>query len=190
MKQRSNFWILHILAPMLFYQLGYGQSINKADSICWCADYKLQRTDFKGTPPKGSIWNAISMISINVDGHRKGGIPIYNVFNVFDKQLSWMRDTSILLLEHERLHFDIGEVYARKIRFAVDSLRKKGELKMSIYRASIDSLLEQWEEWGNAYDQETSHGLRPSKQEEWAIKIRKELSVLEKYATKCPPNTP
>jgi len=189
MKGRSNFWILLILALTLFYQLGYGQTINNVDSICWCADYKLQRSDFKGTPPKESIWNAISMISINVDGHRKGGIPTYDVFNVFDKQLSWMRDTSMLLLEHERLHFDIGEVYARKIRLTVDSLRMKGETKMSTYRASIDSLLQQWEAWGNAYDEETSHGLRPSKQEEWAIKIQKELSALEKYATKCPPNT-
>jgi len=94
------------------------------------------------------------------------------------------------LLDHERLHFDIGEVYARKIRSVIDSLRRKGETRINIYTEAIDSLLDQWEQYGNAYDEETSHGLRPSKQAEWAIKIQKELSALEKYATRCPQNTP
>jgi predicted secreted Zn-dependent protease len=97
----------------------------------------------------------------------------------------------LILLEHERLHFDISEIFAREIRQAVDSLRRKGKSKVDIYSKAVHSWLSVWDEWSDAYDEETSHGLRPSKQKEWAIKIQKDLKALAKYATKCPAtNTP
>jgi len=84
----------------------------------------------------------------------------------------------------------MAELFARKIRARIESLKKKGIIKMESYDVAIASLLKERRVWGQLYDQETSHGLRPSKQAEWIMKIQKELSALEKYATKCPPNTP
>jgi hypothetical protein len=180
------FGVLFVIAQL---QIGYCQSINKIDSICWCDNYKLRWSDFKSEPPKGAEWSATTFALLNIDGYKKGGIPNYQVTNYFLKLKSWSNDTvSTTLLDHERLHFDIAEVFARKIRLAVESLRKKGEMKMEIYDSTIQQILNARRILSATYDEETSHGLRTSKQQEWSTKIQKELNVLSKYATKCPTN--
>jgi hypothetical protein len=183
---KNNNYYLAVLFVLTSVIPSYSQSKSKVDSICWCRDYKLKWSDFNGVTPDGSEWKAMSAISIATDGYRKGGLPTYDVISFFVKEKSWVKDTSENLLEHEKLHFDIGEVYARKMRQAVESLRKKGEVNMRAYRSAIDSLYDRWEKWGDAYDQETDNGLRASKQSEWTKKIRNELNALERYAIKCP----
>jgi len=189
MKGKNSFWLIILLVHL--QSIVYSQSIETTDSIHWCSDYRLQWTDFKGKVPQDVGWNAVCSSHISAVGYYENKMPNYRVINYFVKSESWARDTtSSLLLEHERLHFDISEIFARKISQAVDSLREKHETKVSVYTRTVNSWLDVWDKWTDAYDEETSHGLRPSKQEEWAIKIQKELSALEKYATKCPPDTP
>jgi hypothetical protein len=186
MGRNHNYTIGFLL---LFFQLqiGHGQSVDKIDSICWRADYKLQWSDFKGVAPEGNPWQAVCATEISANGYWEGKYPNYEVMHYFFRSKSWTRDTvSTILLEHERLHFDIREVFARRIRLTVESLRNRRETKVSVYDTAIQALLKQCREWTELYDEETSHSLRPSKQKEWAIKVQKELSGLEKYATKCP----
>lgn len=185
---RSHNYTIGFLLLFFQMQIGYGQSIGKIDSICWRTDYKIQWSDFTGIPPEETKWNAVCGSHIKAMGYRDGKLPNFRVIHYFVKQESWVRDTtSLILLEHERLHFDISEIFARRIRQAVDSLRMKGESKVDVYGKNIDSWLRVWDEWSEAYDEETSHGLRPLKQKEWVIKIQKELNALSKYATRCPP---
>jgi hypothetical protein len=193
MGKSHNYYSFGILLLFVQMQIGYSQSIDKVDSICWRTGYKLQWSDFKGVPPEGNPWQAVCATEISANGYWEGKYPNYEVTHYFFSGKSWTKDTaSTILLEHERLHFDIREVFARKIRLTVESLRNRRETKVSVYDIAIQSLLRQCKEWTELYDEETSHGLRPSKQREWAIKIQKELSALSKYATKCPPvtNTP
>ena len=167
----------------------HGQAEKEVDSICWRSDYKLRWSDFKGAPPEENPWQAVCATEISAVGYWEGKYPNYEVTHFFFNQASWTKDTtSTVLLEHERLHFDIREVFARKIRLTVESLRKKGETRVNVYDDAIRSLLKQCRAWTESYDEETSHGLHPSKQSEWIIKIRRELYALEKYATKCQTN--
>jgi hypothetical protein len=190
MKASNDYHLMAVLLLMHFQVVVFSQSLGEIDSIHWRCNYKLQWSDFKGMPPAETSWNAVCGSHIKAKGYRDGKLPNFRVTNYFVRSESWSKDTtSISLLEHERLHFDISEIFARKIRHAVDSLRRKGEANVKAYSKVIDSWLVVWDAWTETYDEETSHGLRSSRHAEWVIKIRKELNVLEKYATKCPPTT-
>src|SRR3954464_2358509 len=80
------------------YIIGYSQSVNRIDSVCWSSDYKLKWSDFKGLPPEGSDLQAVSGISISINGYRKRGLPSYEIMNLFVTQRSWTKDTSENLL--------------------------------------------------------------------------------------------
>jgi predicted secreted Zn-dependent protease len=47
------------------------------------------------------------------------------VKNYFDKDQSWMMVKNAYVLQHEQIHFNISELYARKIRKSADSLSQK-----------------------------------------------------------------
>jgi hypothetical protein len=162
----------------------YAQS--KTDSIYWCRDYRLKWSDFQGIPEKGTGWEAISYTSVKIVEEEEKGVTNYLVNSYFLKRRSWTRDTTdASLLEHERLHFDMAELFARKIRAAIESLKKRGGSKTESYDTVIASILRERRVWGELYDEETDHGLETSKQTEWFIKIQKELKMLEAYSTKC-----
>jgi len=108
---------LKILTCFLFFSnvilafLGLEKSSN--DIVRW-NEGKLKFSDFKAVPP------------LNMDGARSYsgfscecicGEYSISIFSetFFDCTQSWIKDkTSIIVLEHEQLHFDITEVYRRK----------------------------------------------------------------------------
>jgi len=174
--------ILTVSLPLLTI-LAMGQG-NVNDSICWRADYQLKWTDFKGAKKAGERWKAATSAGIYVNGYRdKDGLPNYRVRNCFSKRLSWTTDTtSLTLLAHEQLHFDIAELYARKIRKAIEALREKKLKKYSSYDPVIDQLLIEREAMDDKYDKDCVHGTFLDIQNEWSEKIAKELALLQRYA--------
>lgn len=156
---------------------------SESDSIIWNPAHKLVWRDFHGKPAPGDNESkkAVCAASIYVESFWDEMIN-FKVSNSFMKNEAWTLDTlSIKLLEHEQLHFDIAEVYARKIRQAVDSLRKKGVEAVDIYSQVITLLLEQRVKKDELYDTETQHGIFILEQEKWKAKIAKELKVLDKW---------
>lgn len=183
MERRIKEWVFIAFCSM--HMVGFAQ-VDHSDSICWRGEYKLEWKDFKGAPPEGTEWNAVCGTKIRAVGYWDANYPNYRIYNSFFKMKSWTKDTlSLDLLDHERLHFDISEIFARKIRLAVESLRNKREVKVVVYETAIQNLLKQFDVWTRSYDEDTNHGLRPSKQWDWTIKIQRELNGLKKYATKC-----
>jgi len=174
---RGSWFVL--LLPILTM----GQGILR-DSICWRKDYKLKWSDFKGVRGPGEQAKAATSAAIYVGGHRdKNGLPDYTVNNWFVKRLSWTTDTtSLTLLAHEQVHFDIAELYVRKIRKAVDALRKKKLTKYTSYDQVIDKLLDEREAMDDRYDKECAHGTFLDIQNKWAELIAQELAALQRYA--------
>jgi hypothetical protein len=63
----------------------------------------------------------------------KNGIPQFSVFNFFRKD-SYTTDTlSISLLHHEILHFDINELFARKIRKEIVTYQQNNVVDVNEY---------------------------------------------------------
>jgi predicted secreted Zn-dependent protease len=120
-----------------------------------------------------------------VNGFRDNGLPNFLVTNSFIKIDAWSKDTvSVRVLQHEQLHFDIAEVYARKIRQAVDSLRRINVKTIGTYSSEIKKLLAMRNETDSLYDEQTSHGVYWNEQLVWNQKILKELEALNNYAVK------
>ena len=156
---------------------------SKKDSIVWDRNYKLKWSDFMGAPDTSSAWMAGCAPSIYVRGYWENNLPNFLVSNSFIRNKAWTKDvTSIPMLRHEQLHFDIAEVYSRKIRKAVDSLRRMEVRTFEPYSIEIRTLLNLYDETDRIYDDETSHGVNGNVQSNWCQRIAEELNVLNKYA--------
>jgi len=106
----------------------------------------------------------------------KNGVPDFEVKALFVKQESWTTDsTDIALLQHEQLHFDIGELYAQKIREKIDELKSEGEQSPKVYRGAINNLITLFKAYSGQYDSDTEHGTIQKRQIVWNQRINKLL---------------
>ena len=176
----------------LYYILsvtGYCQDKETKDIIYWNKQTKLTWKDFQGIRPEheftdyGTEVMAASAVEIRYLAMILGKSISFKVYCRFVKNKSWTKDTiSQKLLAHEQLHFDIGELYARKIRQKIFLLKEHGVKNYDIYKHEIDKLLAERDSTDIKYDKETLHGAIDFAQQEWNKKIEEELHELKDYA--------
>jgi len=113
---------------------------------------------------QGNIWQGA--------GERTSGVSRTHV----DARRSLVQ-RDMQLLEHEQLHFDLTELAVRRIRKrfvdlkgACDDPDGRDELRHAI--SEIDRKLQEEQA---RYDRETSHGTNPVAQDQWKLRIRKQL---------------
>lgn len=141
----------------------------------WSSTRKLTWEDYKGTPSSDKDTNIAATTScrFGLVGNTK-----VEVTNEFICHQSSVRpgQKKPALLAHEQLHFDLCEVYARKLRkeLAADASLDPREAFIGIYKLYKET---QW-----LYDEETSHGLEPVAQERWKQQIEKGLEEFAAYA--------
>lgn len=86
------------------------------------------------------------------------------------------------MLAHEQKHFDIVELYARKLRKQIketkftsyEDLKEKVE---TLYDANDKAM----DKYQDLYDEETDGSMNGDKQREWQAKIMKEIKALDAY---------
>lgn len=162
--------------------------INTCDHfVVWESVIKLKYEDFERDQDESFlVYNhpanaaAATKIDICFYGDSHGNMH-YSVINKFVKNESWMLVRSKHVLEHEQIHFDISEIYARKIRKALRQLIKENETDVNIHKDKIQKILKERTNYQKAYDRETYHGVLEKKQKTWALKIKSELSALSSY---------
>jgi len=149
--------------------------------LLWNEFYKLQWDDFQGEPDKTSLGDAGTAVQIKATPFLIKKEIRYDVEAFFNRKKSWVRDTSPSLLAHEQLHFDIAELYARKVRKKIRELQARGVNNIKTYNAAIQALLLESNEVDQRYDLETLHGALSKKQAAWTEKIKEQLASLKKY---------
>lgn len=147
----------------------------------WNEFYKLQWHDFGGEPGEEARGDAGTVVSIKAKPFLVKKEIRYDVVALFNRRKSWALDHSPSLLAHERLHFDIAELYARKIRKKIRELQNKGVNDVKTYNAAIEQLLIESNEVDLQYDIETLHGALSKKQAAWSKKVSEGLSSLNRY---------
>lgn len=161
---------------------GYPQPASTGhDLLLWNEFYKLQWDDFQGEPDNKSRGDAGTAVQIKAKPYlikRKIG---YDVEALFNRNKSWARDTSPSLLAHEQLHFDIAELYARKIRKKVRELQKRGITDIKVFNEAIQRLLQESNDADERYDLETLHGALSRKQAAWSVRVKQELADLNAF---------
>lgn len=149
-------------------------------NIHWEKNTPLRWTHFQGSPEAGDrVHGAVTYagIEVQVENVRfPGGQIEFKARAVFDQKRSWVKagHHDSLLLAHEQLHFDITEVYARKLTKKLNSLqlRKKDKALVKFWqnRYREAQLVTQ-----ELYDEESVHGLYLERQQAWRNLINSEL---------------
>ena len=151
------------------------------DYVEWSEQRKLQWIDFQGIPDSASRFSASCVVSIRLDyklGKRK--IRQLKVTSRFSKRNSWHMDTTVYGLNHEQRHFDLAEIYARRLKAAL--IEKKNSIGannqqeiISLYNSYRQMLIDDQDR----YDTETNGGLNMYRQQDWNENIDKELDKLK-----------
>lgn len=143
----------------------------------WSKNRKLTWEDFKGKPVKSNFAAALTFTDIQINASLIDGQLNVEVNNYFDSKLSWTKNKeSASLLAHEQLHFDITELYTRKIRKKLKEIISEEAIRNGTVNKESSKLLKEWKEFQLQYDSETNHGVLANKQKEWELKVQNLLA--------------
>ena len=174
-----------ILTKSLLLTLLLLTTVNTyAQFIPWIKDRPLTWDDFKGKMPHKSRFAAAtaSFIHYKLDRYSEDSIDV-KVYCLFIAKKSWKRskNPTSYLLKHEQLHFDITELYTRKLRQSFQEYQQiHGRNSASKLKFSLISQRNRrsWHHCQNKYDRQTIHSLRRAVQEKWNKKIAEQLDEL------------
>lgn len=163
----------------------WGTSSDTPDILYWSESSPLVWEDFQGEAKYDYRNRDISALTSSGILHYRGcknGKIIYKVRAYFEKKESWYKSDAHTdyHLAHEQLHFDVTELYARKLR----KLLSKQEFRCGDeeqFEKYIEQYLSNWETAQQAYDFATHHSIDKEKQKEWHYKIAFELSLLDEF---------
>ena len=168
-------------------------SFVKDEFILWQENKKLKIQDFKADNKdtikvnRQQFLGAISAIRIEYSSFQrnKNSVPDFSIKTYFDPNESWMLLKNDYVLQHEQIHFDLTELYARKMRKSVESLRQKNITNISIYRKKIQHWNAMKEKASNQFDADNQDYYikigqkilfqKNPKQEAWKKKVDREL---------------
>ena len=150
------------------------------EKLLWSCKRKLTWADFvyRDNSSNPFFMQAMTSPEISFQVIEDDTINV-NVTVSLNLEESWTSDTiSMWLLAHEQLHFDIAELYGRKIRKKMQALITEGEQSKSKYIDVFNGLFEAYEARQALYDEETKHSADSLKQCAWKRQICAELSEL------------
>lgn len=146
------------------------------DTLIWKQDQKLQFSDFLARP-KDSDHGASSMVGIRYHLSFDKDSVITDVSCYFLRNKSWIRKGDSML-QHEQGHFDIGELFARKLKIAFAASGGRD------YKSIFNRIKKEKHEMSLLYDKETEFSKNKEEQRIWNNKISRELAGLKQYANK------
>jgi hypothetical protein len=175
---KKNIYILSFLA--VFICLAFADP-NDDDTIFWSLQHKLTWKNFKGKP--GTVTNEQAFIrcGLTYSVNAINGEFSVTINGSCTASTSWAIDTTEELLSHEQGHFDLSEIYARKMRQATKGLslnRDSIYKQMNVVYKQYSKLLKGEE---RSYDSITQYSHNLLEQKKWDIKIDSTLRALDAY---------
>jgi hypothetical protein len=173
-------YLLIVLSAFLL--LGYTNekpsfTNQKQHKICWEQDRLLSWKDYLGNRPGGAQYAAMTNISLQCEILSSNSIL---VSNCMVKEKSWVREKSksSYILNHEQYHFNLAEVFARKMRKEFTDL---STVNYHIVDSIFQKVYSDYDAAQVRYDDETLHSQVNAEQIKWQDKIDEELAVLDAY---------
>ena len=150
--------------------------------IDWTIARKLTWNDFQAPADNRSGNAALTNAGITIDFSYHGSELVYSVFCRFDKTKSWVKIKTDYILGHEQGHFDIAEIYARKLFKALRAYHPdEKNLSRDINKIYREMMLAFHEEEAD-YDRETNFSIEQQQQAAWKKRISDELESLKDFA--------
>ncbi len=190
MKVRTFVWCCLFLICLSFVVFAYELP---ATCVSWSSTRPLTWSDFRSPPPANAS-SLIDVAAIHMTIHWSASYAIRNqggsawvgtvqslsVVNAMDTARSWVLASrqSPQALSHEQTHFNLNEVYRRKIELALRCLQSTGPTAQVAESAlaqrlhqTADAILDRLAEIQGQYDRETRHGNDAAKQVEWNQRV-------------------
>jgi len=161
---------------------------HSADSnlILWCADQRLGWDDFQGPadPNRKAGVQSAAQVMIELNTRTEGNRVYFNVACYFERDRSWtINHQNSYLLAHEQLHFDIAELYARKMRKRLRELSGVNQRNLeSRVRQIYREVNREHNAFQDRYDRETDHSKNREKQAVWEAKVKRMLEETSAYS--------
>jgi hypothetical protein len=155
--------------------------------MTWSDDLQLQWEDFNGTPTRGTTVVAVTASGLSFGFSTKmteTQLVDYTAFvdAHFYPDKSWYvkERANSVILDHERLHFDITELHARKFKQRI--AQTKFDLRINSQMERIhNTITDELRQMQQKYDTETDHSQNVDKQKEWQKFIKVQLDRLSYY---------
>lgn len=148
------------------------------DLLSWHAEKRLTWADYKAAPDKQSdaAASTASVLTISYNISSEGFS--YKIGCKFSRTKSWVLHRSDYILAHEQGHFDIAEIFARKLHKKMSEYTFNKKTFQKDLDKIYEDVINEKEKMQNDYDRETNHSINKEKQAEWLKKI---LQLLDEY---------
>ena len=177
---------ISLVIPLFFILFLSCIRVAAQDTIHWRPNYRVVWSDFKGKPDPENKMSALTYTGMSTAFFPNDTGFTFDVICYFVKSHSWtINTTSQQLLQHERGHFDIAELFARKLRKELSELKfnpktfdddlKKIHSKLEVERRQMNI----------TYDKETDFSMNGIMQNNWSDKIAREIKLLNNYQRKA-----
>ena len=172
---------------LLFIYLGNCRNVfSQTNMIYWKENRKLKWKDFQGKAKKESEHFAISstgsFFDYRLENAKDSAKIIFETYAFFNKDSSWSKSwgRSPYLLKHEQVHFNITELYTRKLRKALSEYIFSESYQLEIQRI-IHYFNNERNKKQSQYDAETKHSINEAAQRKWNKYIASELKRFEAF---------
>lgn len=171
-----------ILALILLFSQTFFSDILPVESINWRNRRELSWEDFQGAPNPTAPNAALTSTSIKFQYNYDKKSFHYQLQCVFHPDKSWVKIRNTRILAHEQGHFDIAELYTRKLHRALLAYRFNAatiEKDISVIYRQVASEQAAFQE---QYDRETNYSRNIPVQLDWQEKIDSTLATMAAYA--------
>ena len=181
--------ILSTAAVLFSSQFGSAQSESASpdarilgnDTIVWRADSVLKREDFKAEAKPNDPYSLGATGIFYYTSERDEQSFVF-IEAIFIKSQSLLNRQSEHIIKHEQLHFDLCELYTRKLRKRVaETVFKKGKHFQKEFQNLYDTVLAELDKDETKFEVESENGFNQTNQLMWREEIKKQLKELEQY---------
>lgn len=185
MKRVKVFVLLQALLAASVILSSYTVKTVANTKLFWDEDSNLNWADFQNVRRSSDDDAAMSSIAIESRCVVEKNGAFIRVRASFDPTKSWVKydcKTSYIL-NHEQMHYNIVEIYARKLRKAIAETEFNRKTFTKDFNILFDSIAAEHEAFQDRYDDETGHSILQARQNAWNDIIVNELESLEDYAS-------
>lgn len=170
-------FVLIFAASLLF--LSFTKKKND-DYIPW-NERKLTWNDFLAEVPSNTSDAALTTTYVGFSFSKSRDVITYKIECKFQKSRSWGRVKTEYILKHEQGHFDIAEIFARKLNKEIKAYLAKTNNHEGL-NPIYSKLMKEKREMQELYDKESNHSIYKVKQAEWDKKIEELLEDSNEFA--------
>ncbi|MGZ3883642.1 MAG: hypothetical protein ACXVP0_02035 [Bacteroidia bacterium] len=156
---------------------------SESSVIVWKEGQLLTWDDFQGKPER-RFAAASTHYDILKELTDNGNSAVMSIKAIFYSKKSWKKASWVnqSVLEHEQKHFDIVELFSRKLRkICLD----RSYPNYASFKAITDSLYDvvdkDMDVYQDQYDDESNGSMDGNRQREWNVKVMAEIKALDKY---------